>query len=76
MSAEHIVAFLPQEQKPRMVYLNACDSESLARQLVAQVPFAIGSTLALANDQASDGGLSFYWRVLLGGTERQARRFA
>jgi hypothetical protein len=72
MSAGHIAAFLPQTQRPRMVYLNACDSALLARQLVAQVPFAIGSTLPLGNDQAIHGALSFYWRVLLGGTIEEA----
>ena len=72
MSAEHITAFIPQEQKPRLVYLNACNSEPLAKQLVKQVPFAIGSTLPLANDQAIHGALSFYWRVLLGGTVQEA----
>jgi len=72
MSAEHIAAFIPQAQKPRLIYLNACDSEPLARQLVEHVPFAIGSTLPLANDQAIHGALSFYWRVLLGGTVQEA----
>jgi CHAT domain len=72
MSAEHIAAFVPPAHKLRLVYLNACDSEPLARQLVKQVPFAIGSTLPLANDQAIHGALSFYWRVLLGGTIQEA----
>ena len=72
MSAEHIAAFVPPGHKPRLIYLNACDSEKLARQLVEQVPFAVGSTLPLANDQAIHGALSFYWRVLLGGTIQEA----
>jgi hypothetical protein len=72
LSAEHIAAFIPQARKPRLVYLNACDSEPLAKQLVEQVPFAIGSTLPLANDQAIHGALSFYRRVLLGGTVQEA----
>jgi hypothetical protein len=72
MSAEQILAFLPQMQKPRLVYLNACDSGPLAKQLAAQVPFAIGSTLPLGNDQAIHAALSFYWRVLLGGTIEEA----
>jgi hypothetical protein len=72
MSADHIAAFVPQEQKPRLIYLNACNSEPVAKQLAKQVPFAIGSTLPLANDQAIHGALSFYWRVLLGGTVLEA----
>jgi hypothetical protein len=72
MSAEHILAFLPQMHKPRLIYLNACDSGPLAKQLAAQVPFAIGSTLPLGNDQAIHAALSFYWRVLLGGTIEEA----
>jgi len=72
MSAGNIAAFLPSAGGPRLIYLNACDSEPLARQLATRVPFAIGSTLPLGNDQAIHGALSFYWRVLLGGTIQEA----
>ena len=72
MTAEHISAFLPQVQTPRLVYLNACNSQPVAEQLAKRVPFAIGSSLPLANDLAIQGALSFYWRILLGGTVQEA----
>ena len=72
MTAEHIGAFLPPTQAPRLIYLNSCNSQPLAEQLTKRVPFTIGSTLPLANDQAIHGALSFYWRILLGGTVQES----
>jgi hypothetical protein len=72
MSAKHILSFLPRLHGPRLIYLNACDSERVAEQLAQRVPFAIGSTLPVGNDQAIHGALSFYWRSLLGGTVQEA----
>jgi hypothetical protein len=72
MSAERIISFLPPQGGPRLVYLNACDSEQVAQRLIQRVPFAVGSTLPLSNDQAIHGAIAFYWRVLLGSTVHDA----
>jgi hypothetical protein len=76
LTAEHIKSFLPSIRGPRLIYVNACDSKQLVDELVRHVPFAIGSTLPIENNQAIQGALSFYWRLALGDTVEDAFRAA
>jgi hypothetical protein len=72
LSAEVLRAFLDQEQPPRIVYLNACDSAEIARELVSIAPIAIGTTASISNDAAIASAVLFYERLLNGATVQQA----
>jgi hypothetical protein len=61
-----LAAFLPPDRKPRLIYLNACDSQDIARALAATIPMAIGSTAPITNRAARAGAVTFYERVLSG----------
>jgi hypothetical protein len=78
---EQIAAFLLPRRKPRLIYLNACDSDPVARELVGaqpdvSVPFAIGATAPVASDYSIHGALAFYGRILLGGSIHEASEVA
>lgn len=76
MTAEHVKSFLPSIRRPCLIYINACDSKQLVEELVECVPFVIGSTLPIENNQAIQGALSFYWRLAIGDTVGDAFRAA
>jgi hypothetical protein len=77
MTARHILSFLSRARgHPRLIYLNACDSCSVAKMLAMEVPFAVGSTLPILNDQGLHAALSFYSRILLGDTVQEAYQAA
>ncbi|KAA1052481.1 CHAT domain-containing protein [Azospirillum argentinense] len=73
---EQIATFLLPSRLPRLVYLNACDSAGVAEALVHRVPFAIGTTAPVASDYAIHTALSFYLRLLLGGSVAEAAEVA
>lgn len=78
---EQIAAFLLPRRRPRFVYLNACDSDAVARELVGTasggpVPFAIGTTAPVASDYSIHGALAFYGRIILGGDLLEATEVA
>ncbi len=78
---EQIASFLLPRRKPRLMYLNACDSDAVARELVGTgpegpIPFAIGSTAPVASDYSIHGALAFYGRILLGGSLHEASEVA
>lgn len=68
LDAEALAAFLPPDRSPRLVYLNACDSEGIAAALAQSgaVSMAIGSTAPITNRAARAGALAFYERLLAG----------
>ena len=68
LSAEALSAFLPAERPPRLVYLNACNSQEIAQALVSSVPMAIGITAPITNRAARAGAVDFYERILAGST--------
>jgi hypothetical protein len=75
---EHIAAFLLPRRRPQLIYLNACDSDAVARELTEKwnVRFALGNTAPVASDYSIHGALAFYGRVLLGGSVREAAEVA
>lgn len=64
--------YLNTEKPPRLVYLNACDSETIATELVGLVPMAIGTTAPITNRAARAAGLLFYDRLFSGMTVQNA----
>ncbi len=59
-------------QPPKLVYLNACTSREIAKQLVGSVQFAIGTDEAITNFAARKGALTFYRMLLRGRNLQQA----
>lgn len=68
LNGDALAAFLPPEHKPRLIYLNACDSHAIAKQLTNYIPMAIGTTAPITNRAARAGAVSFYERILTGST--------
>jgi len=66
LTAEALQAYLPYDKPPRLVYLNSCDSDSIAKSLASKVSMVIGSTAPIANRAAHAGAVSFYSRILEG----------
>lgn len=60
------------ERPPKIVYLNACDSTAIARELVGVVPIAIGTTAPITNRTACAAAVLFYDRLLRGASVQQA----
>ncbi len=73
LDAEMLAAFFPADYRPRLVYINACDSFGLAKELAAMaVPMVIGTTDVISNSSARLGASAFYERILIGGTVKQS----
>ncbi|MGF6256880.1 hypothetical protein OKW20_003994 [Ensifer sp. LBL] len=53
---------------PRLVYLNACDSDVLSQSLAGVVPYAIGTTAPISNYAARKGAVAFYRAIAQGRT--------
>jgi hypothetical protein len=68
LNADALAAFLPPDHKPRLIYLNACDSHAIAKQLTTYVSMAIGTTAPITNRAARAGAVAFYERILTGST--------
>ena len=68
ITADILSAFLPPGHPPRLVYLNSCNSQQIAEDLVRSgaVPFAIGSTAPISNRVARNSAVAFYERLLAG----------
>lgn len=64
--AETLLSFLNPEYPPQLIYINACNSDELARCLIGRVPIAIGTTAPISNGAARAGAVSFYDRLLSG----------
>jgi hypothetical protein len=67
LSADMLSVFL-RERPPRLVYLNACNSSHIAREIVrnGSIPMAIGSTAPITNHAACSSAVAFYERILAG----------
>lgn len=59
------------DYRPKLIYLNACNSEAIAKSLAKEVPFSIGTTAKIQNETAIKAATSFY-RSLLRGQSVQA----
>jgi len=66
LTSEILCAFLDIEPLPQLVYLNACNSESIAQDLIKKVPMAIGTTAPITNRAARKAAVNFYSRLLDG----------
>ena len=74
LNAQALAAFLPPEHPPRLIYLNACDSQAIAEELKRHVSMAIGTTAPITNRAARAGAVTFYERILSGSSVGHAFR--
>lgn len=74
LNADALAAFLPSEGGPRLIYLNACDSQDIAQKIAAYFPMAIGTTAPITNRAARAGAVAFYERILTGSPVEEAAR--
>src|SRR5665213_3051286 len=51
---------------PELVYINACTSDKIAKELAGYVPHAIGTTAPITNFAARKSAVSFYRSLLRG----------
>jgi hypothetical protein len=74
VSAEMLSTFLPPSHPPRLIYLNSCNSQQIAKELVESGPvaIAIGSTAPISNRAARASAVAFYERLLAGLPVQQA----
>jgi CHAT domain len=74
LTAEMLYAFLPILRPPRVIYLNACNSMSIAETLATEfgVPVAIGTSAPIKNWVARASARNFYERLFSGMTVEQA----
>jgi hypothetical protein len=54
------------DPSPRLVYLNACNSREIAKDVIDVVPMAIGTTATIMNRTALASAVLFYERLLRG----------
>jgi uncharacterized membrane protein len=64
--------YLDIDRPPRLLYLNACDSREIAKQLAVQIPIVIGTTASISNRVARASAGLFYDRLLAGTTVQKA----
>lgn len=76
LSADALNAYLPVDKLPRLIYLNACDSNLIAEKLGDTVPMVIGTTAPITNRAARAGASAFYGRILEGASVGHAFRVA
>src|SRR5690242_1267641 len=67
-----LASFVDIDRPPSLVYLNACNSEAIARAVVQVAPMAIGTTAPISNRTARASALLFYDRLLNGSTVQKA----
>lgn len=68
VTAKMLSVFLPPMRPPRIVYLNSCNSEQIARELAEDkaTAMAIGSTAPISNRAARASAVAFYECLLAG----------
>jgi hypothetical protein len=74
LTAGQLIDLLPAEHLPRLILLNACDSEKAAEELSRLPLVAIGSTAPITNQAAIASGMIMYNRLLNGFTIAAAFR--
>lgn len=72
LTADALSAFLPVDKPPRVIYLNACNSQEIAKKLNPTVPIVIGTTAPITNRAARAGAVAFYSSVLAGSSIKVA----
>jgi hypothetical protein len=66
ITAENLLHMLDLEKVPKLVYLNACNSQKIAKVLSSKVEVAVGTTGPLSNRAARTGALVFYKQLMYG----------
>jgi hypothetical protein len=61
-----LLSFLPFEQPPQLIYLNACNSKAMAKELVSRIAMAIGTTAPITNGAARASAVCFYGGIIAG----------
>jgi hypothetical protein len=61
-----LTRFLDYNGPPRLVYLNACNSAEIAKELRKLIPMSIGTTAPITNRTALNSAILFYDRLLTG----------
>jgi CHAT domain len=74
IDAEMLATFFSDKSPPRVVYLNACNSLEIAKELTRVVPMAIGSTAPISAKTGRATAVSFYERILDGSSVTRAVR--
>jgi len=74
VNARQLRSFFDQEKTPRLVYINACSSFEIARELRAVVPYVVGTSAPIENYAAWSSARLFYERLLAGSTIGDAFR--
>jgi hypothetical protein len=73
LSAQLLKRFFSFDKPPQLVYLNACDSHDVAKQLIVDtVDMAIGATAPITNKAARASAVLFYDRLIDGAFVSQA----
>lgn len=74
VNAEQLANLLPSEDLPVLIYLNSCDSQQVADELVnlGVTLYAIGSTAPITTTAGRNGAFSLYQRILAGHTLNEA----
>ncbi len=72
LGSDELAVYLKIPSPPTLVYLNACDSQKIARQLTSVVNIAIGTTSGITNRTARASAILFYDRILGGATVQDA----
>jgi CHAT domain-containing protein len=66
LTAQALCTFVSIDRPPRLIILNACNSDMMAKELVKVVPMAIGMTAETTNGAARESVRLFYERILEG----------
>ena len=74
ITPQMLSAFLPPDKPPRLIFLSACDSHKVAKELVDRndVAMAIGTTNSVSNRAAVASAVAFYGSLLSGLTVNQS----
>jgi hypothetical protein len=72
VNASRLLSWFDKDHPPKLVYLNACDSHSIAEELAQKGIVAIGHTVAISNRLARDGAVEFYSVILDGYSAKDA----
>jgi hypothetical protein len=72
LTADMLSEFLNTDYPPKLVYLSACNSDQIAKDLVGRIPMAIGTTAPITNGSARSSAVRFYDWLMNGRTVREA----
>lgn len=72
LTPKALSTFVSIEPPPRLIVLNACDSDAMADELTEVVPMAIGITAEITNAAARESVRLFYERIFDGNSVKNA----